>query len=290
MNTFSRLTTLILLSLLAACGGGGGDNDGGDQGTTPDPTPPSQQAPRLTPCFAAAQARGVDQLPKQPASSIAKRIIRHAAQIGGVSEPAGGCWSIPGLNNAYYSPTTDEIGYDSDFLNDIIRRAGGEREAGDSVLFHEVGHMWSHKKGIEYRMRGRIHTVDHESELQADSFAGYVLQILNGDVRPSIHTYRTVFAGWSASHPGGALRADVFLDAWLNRRIRIFVKPGGITDETEIGPHMNPDLDVRGEALERLRDVVEIRDQIQRMGLDPYSSESDEAFEVFWRTRDHAIR
>ena len=252
-------TLAFAFAFSAGCGGGGDE-----------PEPPSEQL-IYTPCAMAARNADVDSMTKLPASQLAKQLIRHAAQIGGVSEPAGGCFLIRGYRNAYYDPSTDHIAYGPEWLAELNDRVGHQREAGDSVLFHEVGHMWAFKTGAMQRIG--IGSVDreHRQELQADSFAGFVLRRLNGDARPVIATYETVFAGWSPTHPPGRIRAQTFVDAWAREQVAVLSAKPAASESEEVAA-----------ARASLRRLQDVRAELAERGYNPYDSSSDEAFLRLW--------
>ena len=283
---YAILWSVLLLGQLGCTDGSG---DGGAGG-----------APSLAsqfPCQAVGSAAAGAGWGVFPGSPYAQSIIRQAAQIGGVTFPTGGVFEIPGMSNAYYLPAPhDAIAYDPIWLNQLNWTTGGGLEAGDSVLFHETGHMWAHKSGIAQCLGVGTTQSNWNHEYQADSYAGYILRLLGGSAQPSVTVYTTVFGTWSPSHPPGTQRAQVFVEAWTSvqphnfctqsllsvRSITIVEVLGPASDEERVRELVEPAPivldDAQSRALGNLLKLALLRDRLTALGLNPYARESGPRF------------
>lgn len=262
--TVLSLVALVPGLTLVACSGG--SEDGVDAPPTPPPTPPA--AAQQFPCFAAGGSASGAPAGAQPATSYVLQIVGLAAQIGGISPPAGGVWAVPNENNASYHPNADRIHYSPTFLTSLLQ-ATGLFEAPDSVLFHEVGHMWAFKIGRAQCLGFGTPESNWRHEYQADSFAGAVLAALGGNPSGSIQVYQQVFAGWGATHPPGQNRAAVFLDGYLQQTPQNFCAA------------LLSTLPAEGETVDaQIARLHLLRDALRSLDLDPYDAASDTACEL----------
>lgn len=78
--------------------------------------------------------------------------------------PCASWGNIPTSNNAWYCSTTDSVGFDLDFMEDVY-------SLGDSFIYLVVAHEWGH--AIQARLNSTLQF--QAKELQADCFAGAVL-------------------------------------------------------------------------------------------------------------------
>lgn len=252
--------TLLLLALFAGC-------ESDSEPVEPNENnEPINQNPTLPvdhfPCLAAGGSGSGAGGPAQPGSEYAQFVVSLAAQIRGVAPPAGGVWSSTSSANASYQPNSDRIVYNPEFLTGLLN-ATGLLEAPDSVLFHEVGHMWVFKTGRHQCIGFGTVESNWRHEYQADSFAGAVLALLGGNPVGSIAVYEQVLAQWSSSHPPGSKRALVFVDGFTRQSpINMCTVPLPARLETSANPES---------ILARLH---EVRDALRSLDLDPYSSES----------------
>lgn len=207
--------------------------------------------------------------------------------MAGVSYPANGAYEVANLNNAFYMP--DMIGYDPNWLS-WFNYITGFQEAGDSILFHEVGHLWAKKTGRSDKIGYGTVNANWAQEYQADSFAGYILRMLNGNASPSIAIYHTILSQWSATHPPGHNRASIFYESWANANIYNYSSTGGdkmfaasanrdIYNPNSIDLETANILDKSDPAIvTNLAKLIEIKRDITNFGLNPYSTESDNLF------------
>lgn len=250
---------------LVACSGGSGHDDVEEP---PSTTPPPPAAAQQFPCFAASGSAGGTPAGAQPATSYVLQIVGIAAQIGGVSPPTGGVWAVPNESNASYHPNADRIQYSPSFLTGLLQ-ATGLFEAPDSVLFHEVGHMWVFKIGRAQCLGFGTPDANWRHEYQADSFAGAVLAVLGGNPSGSLQVYQQVFAGWGATHPPGQNRASVFLDGYLQQTPQNFC-----TALLSVSPTEDNAVETQVARLHLLREAL------RSLDLDPYDAASDTACEL----------
>lgn len=227
--------------------------------------PPDDTSDPAFPCQYGAGSYGSGAAVLAPASSYAWSVIVTAASLGGVSPPAGGAYQAAGTL-AMYDPNGDAIYYSPTFLNQLYFSFGA-LEPGDSVLFHETGHMWAKKTGRMTCIGSATTPQLWNQEFQADSYAGAVLSALGGSPVPSLQVYNTVLAAWSATHPPGGQRAQVFLDGYQF----------GVEDYCPSSSSLGS-----GDTLADLALLAELRSagrRLDREGLDPYRTESDGRFQ-----------
>lgn len=265
LNLKSKFVCIFLLGLIlciSPCLIIGCESGGGSDGDN-NPVPPITYS---TPCNSTALAAAQNGLQKQPASAYVNNIILRACQIGNVPIPQNGAFNVIRLNNAYYS-FNDEIGYDADWLFQFVQNTGF-MEAGDSIIYHEVGHLWAKKNGVGDRIGydPQDQYKNWSQEYQADSFAGYVLKQLNGNALPSVQIYNVVMANWGLTHPPGNLRAQVFFSSWQQNKIILYARTITNTNQKII------------EILSQLKKLSLIRDEIFKVGLNPYCPSSDDYF------------
>lgn len=257
----SILVVFFLLLAAPSCDffDSGSNSDGG--GVVVDSQP-------KFPCHAAGIAPNGVVADAVPGSAYAQQIVEIASQIAGVSAPTGGVWSSLSVQNAAYFPVQDRIVYNANFLNYLVQ-ATGLQESGDSVIFHEVGHAWVFKTGRNGCLGAGTTQSNWAHEYQADSFAGTILRLLGGDPRGSIAVYQVVFRQWGHTHPPGSDRATVFWNSWASGSVQEFCS-GVVRSARDAG--------LVAQRVTELRELAEFRDTLIDEGLNPYSSESNEAF------------
>jgi hypothetical protein len=210
-----------------------------------------------------------------PGSQYANYIIGLACQLGHVSLPAGGIWSVIGLGDAgIYDYLRGRLSYDPNNLNALNYQFGAQ-EAGDSVLYHETGHHWAFMTGVWQAIGTGTSSQSWNQEYQADSYAGWVLRNLGGNALPSVNAYQTILANWTPTHPPGYNRALVFYNSWYYDQIEYFT-PGTFSSIVPLA-NMNPSPDTQV-LLRKLNEATQMRHRIEAAGLNPYSSDSDRLF------------
>ncbi len=245
----------------------------------PDPEPVSNSS-YSTPCFSTGQRAYSNGYSYRNASTYANQLIRIAAGLGNISIPLNGAYEFYNFNNAFYMP--DSIGYDPNWLSWFNYNTGFQ-EAGDSIIFHEVGHMWARKNGIGDLIGYGSQQSNWAQEYQADSFAGYILKQLGGNALPSVAIYNIVMSAWSQTHPPGANRAQVFYDSWANNSLQDFSgqsRKGAKESEEGIKNEVDLQLDNSDNSyISELTQLFEIKKEIVSAGVNPYSSESNDIFD-----------
>ena len=171
-----------------------------------------------TPCYAWGAGGSGGGQGYQPSDYVMWRLDQTLALLN-ISAPQGGIWETPGVQNAYYNPNGDVIAFDGYWLMDLNQMVanmgyGSYLEGGDSVIYHEIGHMWAFKSGAGQDIGYGTTEQNWEQEFTADCVSGHVLALLGGNPIPSQTIYDTVLSGWSDSHPPGSQRSDVFMQCY----------------------------------------------------------------------------
>lgn len=105
------------------------------------------------------------------------------------------------------------IGYNPNFLNDVVGRTGSEW-AVKSIMAHEVGH---HLQGHTLQPGGSR----PPTELEADNYSGHIVRWLGGTLDHALVAMNTIAPDQgSATHPGRWDRLNAIREGWNQAGIR----------------------------------------------------------------------
>lgn len=283
----SRLVQTLILAALTTqllgccelfpglCGGPADDDDSADPYTWEEP----EDGSYYTACYAwGAGGGGGGGQGYQPSDYVLWRLDQTLALLG-ISGPQGGIWETPGVQNAFYDPNGDVIAFDGYWLMDLNQTVanmgyGSYLEGGDSVIYHEIGHMWAFKSGVGVDIGYGSQDQNWEQELTADCISGHVLGLLGGNPIPSQAIYDTVLSGWSGSHPPGSMRSDRFMQCY-DEAVSVARDDDQVVDDS-------PEWLQYTDALENLRRLDDVRSEMIEAGLDPFDPALNDVFEALF--------
>ena len=143
--------------------------------------------------------------------------------------------SSPDIPNAmaWVDGDTRMIGYNPNFLDDVVRRTGTEW-AVRSIMAHEVGH---HLQG---------HTLQHGGsrppiELEADNYSGHIVRWLGGTLEHAQLAMNVIATErGSATHPGRGDRLHAIREGWHQAGARSGASTSPLPSPVQTQPRPSP--------------------------------------------------